>query len=148
MAQAQKKTAEKPQAAKKQPAKKVEKEAPQAADKAPVAEARAYAKYIRSSPRKLNLVAQSIRGKSAGKALIDLDFSSRRIAIDVKKVLQSAVANAENNHNMDVDRLYVAEATVGRAIKMKRFMARARGRGAPIVKEFSRLTIVVRERQA
>ena len=89
-----------------------------------------------------------IRGKSAGKALVDLDFSSRRIAIDVKKVLQSAVANAENNHNMDVDRLYVAEATVGRAIKMKRFMSRARGRGAPIVKEFSRLTIVVRERQA
>ncbi len=140
--------AKKPQAAKKQPAKKVEKDAPKAASTAPVAEARAYAKYIRSSPRKLNLVAQTIRGKSAGKALTDLDFSSRRIAIDVKKVLQSAVANAENNHNMDVDRLYVAEATVGRAIKMKRFMARARGRGAPIVKEFSRLTIVVRERQA
>ncbi len=141
--------AKKPQAAtKKPPAKKVEKEAPKAAATAPVAEARAYAKFIRSSPRKLNLVAQMIRGKSAGKALVDLDFSSRRIAIDVKKVLQSAVANAENNHNMDVDRLYVAEATVGRAIKMKRFMARARGRGAPIVKEFSRLTIVVRERQA
>ncbi len=141
--------AKKPQAAtKKPPAKKVEKEAPKATATAPVAEARAYAKFIRSSPRKLNLVAQMIRGKSAGKALVDLDFSSRRIAIDVKKVLQSAVANAENNHNMDVDRLYVAEATVGRAIKMKRFMARARGRGAPIVKEFSRLTIVVRERQA
>lgn len=87
MAQAQTKPAEKkPQAAKKQPAKKVEKEAPKAADKAPVAEARAYAKYIRTSPRKLNLVAQSIRGKSAGKALVDLDFSARRIAIDVKKV--------------------------------------------------------------
>lgn len=144
--------AKKPQVEKKQPvkkaAKKVEKEAPKATAIVPVAEARAYAKYIRSSPRKLNLVAQMIRGKSAGKALVDLDFSARRIAIDVKKVLQSAVANAENNHNMDVDRLYVAEATVGRAIKMKRFMARARGRGAPIVKEFSRLTIVVRERQA
>jgi large subunit ribosomal protein L22 len=126
---------------------KAEKEAHKTA-LVPVAEARAYAKYIRSSPRKLNLVAQTIRGKSAAKALTDLDFSSRRIAVDVKKVLQSAVANAENNHNMDVDRLYVAEATVGRAIKMKRFMARARGRGAPIVKEFSRLTIVVRERQA
>lgn len=126
---------------------KTEKAAHKAA-KAPVAEARAYAKYVRSSPRKLNLVAKMIRGKSAAKALTDLDFSTRRIAIDVKKVLQSAVANAENNHNMDVDRLYVAEATVGRAIKMRRFMARARGRGAPIVKEFSRLTIVVRERQA
>ncbi len=149
MAQAQKKPqAAAPKAPAKKPAKKVEKEAPKAASTAPVAEARAYAKYIRSSPRKLNLVAQMIRGKSAGKALVDLDFSARRIAIDVKKVLQSAVANAENNHNMDVDRLYVAEATVGRAIKMKRFMARARGRGAPIVKEFSRLTIVVRERQA
>jgi large subunit ribosomal protein L22 len=110
-------------------------------------EARAYAKFVRSSPRKLNLVAQMIRGKKAGTALIDLDFCSRRIAREVKKVLQSAVANAENNHNLDVDRLYVAEATVGRQMVMKRFMARARGRSAGIEKWFSNLTVVVREKQ-
>lgn len=109
-------------------------------------EAMAMAKYLRVSPRKLNLVAQMIRGRSADKALIDLDFSTRRIAKDVKKVLQAAVANAENNHGLDVDRLYVAEATVGKALKMRRFRARARGRAAPIEKLFSRLTIVVRER--
>jgi large subunit ribosomal protein L22 len=110
-------------------------------------EARAYAKFVRSSPRKLNLVAQMIRGQKAGKALTDLDFSSKRIAREVKKVLMSAVANAENNHNLDVDRLVVAEATVGRQMVMKRFMARARGRAAGIEKWFSNLTIVVREVQ-
>lgn len=110
-------------------------------------EARAYAKFVRSSPRKLNLVAQMIRGKKADKALVDLDFCSRRVAKEVKKLLLSAVANAENNHNLDVDRLYVAEATVGRQMVMKRFMARARGRAAGIEKWFSNLTVVVREKQ-
>jgi large subunit ribosomal protein L22 len=110
-------------------------------------EARSYAKFVRSSPRKLNLVAQMIRGKKAETALVDLDFCPRRIAREVKKVLQSAVANAENNHNLDVDRLYVAEATVGRQMVMKRFMPRARGRAAGIEKWFSNLTIVVREQQ-
>lgn len=110
-------------------------------------EARAYAKFVRSSPRKLNLVAQMIRGKKADKALTDLDFCPRRVAKEVKKLLMSAVANAENNHNLDVDRLYVAEATVGRQMVMKRFMARARGRAAGIEKWFSNLTVVVREKQ-
>lgn len=110
-------------------------------------EARSYAKFVRSSPRKLNLVAQLIRGKKADKALVDLDFCSRRVAKEVKKILLSAVANAENNHNLDVDRLYVAEATVGRQMVMKRFMARARGRAAGIEKWFSNLTVVVREQQ-
>ncbi len=109
-------------------------------------EAMAMAKYIRTSPRKLNLVAQMIRGKDAGKALVDLEFSNRRIAQDVRKVLQSAVANAENNHGLDVDRLYVAEAHVGKSIVMKRFSARARGRASRIEKPFSRLTVIVRER--
>ncbi len=108
-------------------------------------EARAYAKHVRTSPQKLNLVAQTIRGKKAGTALTDLDFSKRRIAQDVKKVLQSAVANAENNHGLDVDRLVVAEATVGKTLTMKRFRARARGRAARIEKKFSNLTIIVRE---
>ncbi|HBR69892.1 MAG TPA: 50S ribosomal protein L22 [Rhodospirillaceae bacterium] len=110
-------------------------------------EARAYGKYLRTSPRKLNLVAQMIRGKNAGRALIDLDFNARRISGEVKKVLQSAIANAENNHGLDVDRLVVAEATVGSTLKMKRYHARARGRAAPVVKKFSNLTIVVREAQ-
>lgn len=108
-------------------------------------EAMAYAKFVRSSPRKLNLVAQLIRGKSASTALVDLDFCSRRIAREVKKTLMSAVANAENNHNLDVDRLVVAEATVGRQMVMKRFIPRARGRAGAIEKWFSNLTIVVRE---
>ena len=111
-------------------------------------EAMAMAKYLRISPRKLNLVAQMIRGRDADKALVDLEFSTRRIAKDVKKVLQAAVSNAENNHGLDVDRLYVAEATVGKALKMRRFRARARGRAAPVEKLFSRMTIVVREREA
>lgn len=111
-------------------------------------EAKAMAKYLRISPRKLNLVAQMIRGRDAGKALTDLEFSTRRISKDVRKVLAAAVANAENNHGLDVDRLYVAEATVGKALKMRRFRARARGRAAPVEKLFSRMTIVVREREA
>jgi large subunit ribosomal protein L22 len=110
-------------------------------------EARAFAKTLRTSPRKLNLVAQSIRGKDAAKALAELTFSRRRIADDVKKVLQSAIANAENNHQLDVDRLYVAEAYVGRQIVMKRFHARARGRASRIEKLWSNLTVIVRERR-
>lgn len=111
-------------------------------------EAMAMAKFLRTSPGKLDLVAAMIRGKAAGKALTDLQFSNRRIAQDVRKCLASAVANAENNHNLDVDKLVVAEAYVGKAVKMKRFSARARGRAAPIEKFFSRLTIVVREGDA
>lgn len=111
-------------------------------------EAMAMAKFLRTSPGKLNLVATMIRGKAAAKALVDLQFSNRRIAADVRKVLESAVANAENNHNLDVDKLVVAEAYVGKSVKMKRFSARARGRAAPIEKFFSRLTIVVREGDA
>jgi large subunit ribosomal protein L22 len=109
--------------------------------------AKAKATSIRTSAQKLNLVAASIRGKNAGVALTQLTFEKRRIAQDVKKVLQSAIANAENNHNLDVDKLYVAEAWVGRALVMKRFRARARGRSASIQKPFSNLTIIVRERE-
>lgn len=111
-------------------------------------EAMAMAKFLRTSAGKLDLVAAMIRGKKAGKALVDLEFSNRRIAIDVRKVLASAVANAENNHNLDVDQLVVAEAYVGKSVKMKRFTPRARGRAAPIEKHFSRLTIIVREGEA
>ena len=109
-------------------------------------EAMAYAKAIRTSPRKLNLVAQMIRGKDAATALTNLAFSRRRIAVEVRKVLQAAIANAENNHQLDVDRLVIAEATVGRAFVMKRFRPRARGRVGRIHKPFSNLTVVVRER--
>ncbi len=108
-------------------------------------EALALATMLRGSPQKLNLVAASIRGMKVEKALNTLSFNRRRIAIEVKKVLESAIANAENNHNLDVDSLIVAEATVGKALTMKRFRARARGRAAKIVKPFSRLRIVVRE---
>ncbi len=108
-------------------------------------EARAFAKYMRTSPQKLNQVAQTIRGKNAARALVDLEFSKRRIAGDVRKLLQSAVANAENNHGLDVDRLVVSEAYVGKAITMKRFHARGRGRGARILKTISNMTIVVKE---
>jgi large subunit ribosomal protein L22 len=108
-------------------------------------EATAIATSIRTSPRKLNLVAGMIRGLKAEQALNALTFSKRRIAGEVKKVLESAIANAENNHQLDVDQLVVAEAHVGKALMMKRFHARARGRGARIEKPFSRLTIVVRE---
>ena len=87
-------------------------------------------------------------GKAAGKALVDLEFSKRRAAGDVRKLLQSAIANAENNHGLDVDRLVVAEASVGKTLKMKRFRARARGRAARIEKKFSNMTIVVRQQEA
>ena len=110
-------------------------------------EARAVARMLRCSARKLNLVAQSIRGLDAQPALANLTFNKRRIAKDVRKVLQAAIANAENNHQLDVDRLYVAEASVGRSFVMKRFHARARGRGAPILKPWSNITVVVRERE-
>ncbi|MTJ81632.1 MAG: 50S ribosomal protein L22 [Telmatospirillum sp.] len=110
-------------------------------------EAQAFAATIRTSPRKLNLVAQSIRGLKAEAALAQLTFSRRRIAQDVKKVLQSAIANAENNHQLDVDKLVVAEAFVGKAMVMKRFSARARGRVGHIQKPFSNLTVIVRERE-
>ena len=108
-------------------------------------EARAVHRMIRISPQKLNLVAQLIRGKKAARALNDLEFSSKRIAGDVRKCLQSAIANAENNHDLDVDSLIVAEAHVGKSIVMKRFMARGRGKSSRITKPFSHLTIVVRE---
>jgi large subunit ribosomal protein L22 len=108
----------------------------------------AKASTLRTSARKLNLVAASIRGKSAAAALTQLTFEKRRIAVEVKKVLQAAVANAENNHNLDVDKLYVAEAWVGRAFVMKRFHTRGRGRSAGIEKPFSNLTIVVKERES
>ena len=107
----------------------------------------AKAKALRTSARKLNLVAASIRGKSAAIALTQLTFEKRRVADEVKKVLQAAVANAENNHNLDVDKLYVAEAWVGRAFVMKRFHTRGRGKSAGIEKPFSNLTIVVKERE-
>jgi large subunit ribosomal protein L22 len=110
-------------------------------------EAKAVARVLRTSPRKLNLVAQSIRGKAANAALSELTFSKRRIANSVKRVLQAAIANAENNHQLDVDRLYVAEASVGRSFVMKRFHARARGRAGRIEKPFSNITLVVRERE-
>jgi len=108
-------------------------------------EAKAVMRNLRVSPQKLNLVAASIRGMPAEKALLALKFSNKRIAEDVRKTLLSAVSNAENNHDLDVDRLVVSEASVGKALVMKRFHARARGRGARIMKPFSHLTIVVRE---
>ena len=108
-------------------------------------EARAVARTIRVSPQKLNLVAQMIRGKKVDRALADLTFSRKRIAETVKKTLESAVANAENNHDLDVDALVVAEAFVGKSITMKRFHARGRGRASRVEKPFSHLTIVVRE---
>jgi large subunit ribosomal protein L22 len=109
-------------------------------------EAKAFLRVLAVSARKLNLIAQSIRGKKAASALAELTFSPRRVARDVKKVLQAAIANAENNHQLDVDRLYVKEATVGRAFGMKRFHARGRGRAARVEKHFSNLTVIVRER--
>ncbi len=108
-------------------------------------EARAVLRTIRISPQKLNLVAALIRGKKVATALNDLEFSRKRIAETVKKTLQSAIANAENNHDLDVDALVVAEAYVGKSIVMKRFHARGRGRASRIEKPFSHLTIVVRE---
>ena len=108
-------------------------------------EAMAVARMLRTSPQKLNLVAAMIRGKKVDKALADLTFSKRRIAGDVKKVLQSAIANAENNHGLDVDSLVVAEAWVGKNLVMKRGRPRARGRFGKIMKPFSELTIKVRQ---
>ena len=108
-------------------------------------EARAVTRNLRVSPQKLNLLAASIRGKRVETALADLTFSRKRIAADVKKTLESAVANAENNHDLDVDQLVVKEAYVGKGLVMKRWRPRARGRIGRIIKPFSRLTIVVRE---
>jgi large subunit ribosomal protein L22 len=108
-------------------------------------EAQAIARMLRTSPQKLNLVAGLIRGKKVEKALADLTFSKRRIAGDVKKCLQSAIANAENNHNLDVDSLVVAEAWVGKNLVMKRGRPRARGRFGKIMKPFSELTIKLRQ---
>ena len=110
-------------------------------------EAMAYAKHLRTSPQKLNLVAETIRGKKCEAALSELEFSRRRISGEVKKLLESAIANAENNHQLDVDRLYVAEATVGKTMVIKRWRARARGRVGRIQKPFSNLRLVVRERK-
>ena len=110
-------------------------------------QAMAMARLLRTSPRKLNLVAELIRGLKAEQALKQLTFNRRRIAREVRKVLMSAIANAENNHDLDVDRLVVAEASVGKSLVMKRFRARARGRAGRIEKPFSRLRIVVEERE-
>ena len=108
-------------------------------------EAMAKSKMLRTSPQKLNLVAQMIRGKKVDRALTDLTFSNKRISADVKKCLQSAIANAENNHNLDVDELIVAEAYVGKNLTMKRGRPRARGRFGKILKPFAELTILVRQ---
>ena len=111
-------------------------------------EAIAKARYIKGGERKLNLLAQLIRGKPAARALTELQFSQRRVAREVYKVLEAAIANAENNHNLDVDRLFVKEATVGKTLVMGRFHTRGRGRSAPIEKPFSNITIIVQERAA
>ena len=114
----------------------------------PENEAKAVARMLRVSPQKLNLVAQLIRGKKVETALADLQFSSKRIAKDVKKCLESAIANAENNHDLDVDDLIVAEAHVGKALVIKRFTPRGRGRMGRIMKPFANLTIIVRQVEA
>jgi large subunit ribosomal protein L22 len=111
-------------------------------------EAKAVSRMLRVSPQKLNLVAQLIRGKKVSSALADLQFSRKRIARDVRKCLESAIANAENNHDLDVDDLVVAEAHVGKALVIKRFTPRGRGRVGRIMKPFANLTIVVREVEA
>src|SRR3954471_10966566 len=111
-------------------------------------EAKAVARNIRVSPQKLNLLAALIRGKKVAMALADLEFSRKRIARDVRKCLESAIANAENNHDLDVDDLVVAEAHVGKALVLKRFTPRGRGRMGRIFKPFANLTIVVREVEA
>ena len=108
-------------------------------------EAKAVARNLRISPQKLNLVAQLIRGKKVTSALADLEFSRKRIARDVRKALESAIANAENNHDLDVDALVVSQAYVGKSMVMKRFSPRARGRAGRIIKAFSNITIVVRQ---
>jgi large subunit ribosomal protein L22 len=111
-------------------------------------EAKAVSRMLRISPQKLNLVAGMIRGKKVASALADLQFSRKRIARDVRKCLESAIANAENNHDLDVDELIVAEAHVGKALVLKRFTPRGRGRVGRIFKPFSNLTIVVRQVEA
>jgi large subunit ribosomal protein L22 len=111
-------------------------------------EAKAIARMLRISPQKLNLVAQLIRGKKVNIALADLEFSRKRIAKEVRKCLQSAIANAENNHDLDIDELVVAQAHVGKGLVIKRFHARGRGRAGKIMKPFSHLTIVVRQVEA
>jgi large subunit ribosomal protein L22 len=111
-------------------------------------QAKAVGYNIRTSPRKLNLVAQTIRGKRAEAALNELTFSPKRVAHEVKKVLQSAIANAENNHDLDVDDLVVREASVGKNMVLQRFHARARGRGASVEKPFAQITIIVEELRA
>ena len=108
-------------------------------------EAKAVARMLRVSPQKLNLVAQLIRGKKVETALSDLQFSSKRIAKDVKKCLESAIANAENNHDLDVDALIVSEAYVGKNLVMKRLKAGARGRSSRIEKPFAQITVIVRQ---
>ncbi|HUB98104.1 MAG TPA: 50S ribosomal protein L22 [Stellaceae bacterium] len=110
-------------------------------------EASAFARALHTSARKLNLVAGSIRGLAASAALNELTFSRRRIAHDVRRVLQAAIANAENNHQLDVDRLFVKEASVGRAFALKRFHARGRGRSARVEKHYANLLVVVEERK-
>ena len=114
----------------------------------PENEAKAVARMLRVSPQKLNLVAQLIRGKKVASALADLEFSRKRIAKEVRKCLESAIANAENNHDLDVDDLVVSEAHVGKALVIKRFTPRGRGRVGRILKPFSHLTIVVRQVEA
>jgi large subunit ribosomal protein L22 len=109
-------------------------------------EAKAIPKNIRISPQKLNLVAELIRGKKVNEAMADLEFSRKRVAQDVRKCVMSAVANAENNHGLDVDELVVAEAWVGKNIVMKRFAARGRGRGFQVLKPFSQITVIVRQK--
>ena len=111
-------------------------------------EAQAVARNLRVSPRKLNLVAGLIRGKKVDHALADLEFSRKRIAQDVRKCVMSAVANAENNHGLDVNELVVSEAFVGKNLIMKRFMARGRGRASSIIKPFSQITVIVRQKEA
>ena len=111
-------------------------------------EAKAIARMLRVSPQKLNLLAALIRGKKVGAALADLEFSRKRVAKDVRKCLESAIANAENNHDLDVDDLIVAEAHVGKALVLKRFEPRGRGRSGKILKPFANLTIVVRQVEA
>jgi large subunit ribosomal protein L22 len=114
----------------------------------PETDAKAVARMLRVSPQKLNLLAQLIRGKKVAVALADLQFSQKRISTEVRKCLESAIANAENNHDLDVDELIVAEAFVGKALVLKRFHPRGRGRMGKILKPFSNLTIVVRQVQS
>lgn len=144
-----KKTASKPAdkkaAAPKADAKAKKPKAAKPAAKKDAPGAKAIGRNFKGSPQKLNLVAQTIRGKKAGRALIDLQFNKRRVAQDVRKLLQSAIANAENNHGLDVDRLVVAEAHVGKTMFLKRFHARGRGKAASVEKKTSNMTIVVKE---